>query len=566
MYSEAQSNLWANELLEALSNDAGISQPTKKICAKLKHQQNPWQDELKAKWRRIKYPLYEQSDIVKLNSTWHKHIQAINLQRQNQRDFYMSQGNHQAAAQISTEPDNSMSERACIVKQESKTVGWDPTANEYVLVSTPYAPDLEKLSEFVDQCMHSQATNIPKSISNLMEEGEARGFTEVAYTSLWLQFIKKYLKNSYQPALTYSRNLNELFEFLLSLVDTQTEITKIRTAIAKIVRKQDEPVSFSVLKLKSLTSSLMFMIEPTATLFEVSKRSSRAAIDGLYSLVSDAARVQLTSWKRRCNEMAKNCTLQDHLDAIANIEQVVTCKPSRDYLVPARLADSDIMASAFWTQYGLTKPQNKPQAGKNNEKPERSKSNTPQTSGQSTRSSSWESARGSSTGRRSRASTPGSNHSSESGRSKTSSGHIKSSRDDRSKGQRYRAEEEGRKGRGERARGGKDEKNRGRGGKKEVENSKNSKRKYHDDSNKSGQIMNKNCKKCGSISHFSKNCVRYPFFYDQPCRHCSSKGNTLYHPPDLCRFSQSRYKTPPPRSSPVSFQGNENLSNIFSKN
>ena len=67
--------------------------------------------------------------------------------------------------------------------------------------------------------------------------------------------------------------------------------------------------------------------------------------------------------------MAKSCTLQDHLDAISNIEQVVACKPSRDYLIPARLADSDIMSSAFWTQYGLTKPQKKPQAEKNNGKP-----------------------------------------------------------------------------------------------------------------------------------------------------------------------------------------------------
>ena len=80
------------------------------------------------------------------------------------------------------------------------------------------------------------------------------------------------------------------------------------------------------------------------------------------------------------------------------------------------------------------------------------------------------------------------------------------------------------------------------------------------------QIMNKSCKKCGSISHYSKNCMRYPFFYDQPWMHCNTKGNTLYHPSDLCRFSQSRYKTPPPRSSPVSSQGTDSLSNIFSKN
>ena len=132
MYSEAQSNLWANEPLEALSNDVAISQPTKKICAKLKHQQNPWQDELKVRWRKIRYPLYKQSDIVKLNSTWHKHIQAVNMQRQNQRDFYMAQGNHQAAAQIHNEPDTSMSERACIVKQDAKTVGWDPTTKLHI--------------------------------------------------------------------------------------------------------------------------------------------------------------------------------------------------------------------------------------------------------------------------------------------------------------------------------------------------------------------------------------------------------------------------------------------------
>ena len=85
-----------------------------------------------------------------------------------------------------------------------------------------------------------------------------------------------------------------------------------------------------------------------------------------------------------------------------------------------------------------------------------------------------------------------------------------------------------------------------------------------DSSRNSGQIMNKGCKKCGSISHYSKNCMCYPLYYDQPCRHCNAKGNTLYHPPDLYRFSQSRYKTPPPRSSPVSFQGTDSLSNIFS--
>ena len=178
--------------------------------------------------------MYDEADIVKLNATWHKHIQQVNVQRKNQREYYLAQGNQHAAAQLSDEQDLSMSTKACIVRQEARTLGWDLTKNDYVLVAYPHTPDLEKLSEFVDQCVHSQATNIPKSVSNLIDEGEKRGFTEGSYSSLWLQFIKKYLKNGYHPALTYSRNLNELFGFLLSLVDTNSEITKIRNAISKI--------------------------------------------------------------------------------------------------------------------------------------------------------------------------------------------------------------------------------------------------------------------------------------------------------------------------------------------
>ena len=241
-------------------------------------------------WRKLDYPEYTQSDVVRLNSTWKKHIEAVNQQRNNQRNYYMQQGNHAAAALIGLEEDKSMNEKACIVKEEKRILGWVPSENNFILLSNPNKPDLDNLTEFVDQCVHSGATNIPKSIKNLMEEGTLRGFTEAAYTSLWLQFIKKYIENSYQAALTYSRNLNELFEFLLSLVDTETEISKLRSAISKITRKQEDPVSFSVLKMKSLTTSLLFMIDPNAPLSEVTKRASRAAVDALYTLISEEAK------------------------------------------------------------------------------------------------------------------------------------------------------------------------------------------------------------------------------------------------------------------------------------
>ena len=136
----------------------------------------------------------------------------------------------------------------------------------------------------------------------------------------------------------------------MSLVDTETEITKLRNAISKITRKQEDPVSFAVLKIKSLTTSLLFMIDPTAQLSEVTKRASRAAVDALYTLISEEAKTHLTSWKRRCNEMGKVTTLQEYLEAISKIEQSKSCKPTRDFIVPSQLADSDVVANSFLCQ------------------------------------------------------------------------------------------------------------------------------------------------------------------------------------------------------------------------
>ena len=60
MYSEASSELWANELLEALLAEGGISARTKEVCSKLKHKHNPWQKELREMWRKLVYPIYTQ--------------------------------------------------------------------------------------------------------------------------------------------------------------------------------------------------------------------------------------------------------------------------------------------------------------------------------------------------------------------------------------------------------------------------------------------------------------------------------------------------------------------------
>ena len=82
-----------------------------------------------------------------------------------------------------------------------------------------------------------------------------------------------------------------------------------------------------------------------------------------------------------------------------------------------------------------------------------------------------------------------------------------------------------------------------------------------------GTLSHYSCKKCSSSGHSSSNCPRYPFFYEQKCSKCAANGRVLYHPPDLCRFfPPTRYLTPEPAKSPVSYKRNENVSSIFQKN
>ena len=101
----------------------------------------------------------------------------------------------------------------------------------------------------------------------------------------------------------------------------------------------------------------------------------------------------------------------------------------------------------------------------------------------------------------------------------------------------------------------------------------NNKRKYPSSSSNAvitGVNKNKDakppCKNCGSSQHNSYNCLRYPFWYSSYCQHCLNEGKQLYHPSDSCRFRSSRYRTPPPPSSPKSYrsQSKENLTKIFS--
>ena len=579
MASGPASEMWSNELVEALLKDPSLSQATKDICKKIKYKQNPWQLQLKKLWLALSYPAHDATSIVQLNCQWKKNVEAINAQRANQRQFYINQGDPGSAAQIPDIDDKSMSERASVIKSELKSSGWNPAISKFEILINPCKPDITKMSDSIDHCVHSGSINVPRTIMNLLDIGTERGFTEQHYSSLFLQFIKTYIPNAHQAALTYSRDTNELFNFLLSIVDTEQEVSKIRLAILKISRKPEDPISLPVLKMKSLMTSLFYMLDPECTINNVNSRAEKAAIDAMYCLISPECKTWVHSWKRRCTEMQKPVTLMEHLECVNKVELTPSCKITRELTVPGRLADSDVQVESFFSKYGMSRPSTTSSTGRQRSSSRPSPSRYPSSTrpsrspSQQNRSSSSPST--SNKFGRNRAFSPGKPRPRSSSGERSWEGRRPYGGDDR----RSRRDSGGRRGfetSREREMRKQDGSSNGGGhysNSTGAEN--NTKRKYPSSSSSavtSSVNKNKNanakppCKNCGSSQHNSYNCLRYPFWYSSYCQHCLSDGKKLYHPSDSCRFRASRYKTPPPPSSPKSYrsQSKENLTKIFS--
>ena len=544
--SDATASLFNNELLKALEEDPAVGQNLRKVCKQLKQKSNHWQDQLRQQWSTIEYPHHDQASIQKMNTYMNKHVTKINTQRRNQRAFYQAQGNLAAVQMLPDLVDDSINNKSAIIVNDYQTLGWNPMTKEFIVIAYTKKPRLEDLAERIESCVHSQAINVPKSLSNILSEGVERGFTAQNYITVFLQFIQKYIASSYISALTYCTNVEQLFDYLLTLIDTSSEIKKIRLALSSVSRAPKEPLAEASLKVKALTSSLLFMMNPNSTLAEVDKRSNYAAQDSIYSFVTAKTRALLQNWKRTANQMSKEISLQEFLEAANNFEILPGHAPTESLSIPDRFSQADLWSNSFYSKNGIIPERYNKRDSKEGKKKEneRTREKRSQSSGDEERGKS-----------KSRESSGRSG--SENGRS-GSRGNQTASTDSRG----YQAAKYNRSNSREHRKPER-EKHQSRSRQSGSSRKEDHGRRHNESSSvKSREYSQSNqCKKCGG-SHPSKDCIRYPFYYNEKC----GKGCGFYHPTDYCRFNNSRYRTPvrETQKSPVSFrQKSPKDSNIF---
>ena len=326
----------------------------------------------------------------------------------------------------------------------------------------------------------------------MLSKGVDFGYSAAQFGQIFLLFIKEHLPAHYSSAMSFAMSPDSLFQYLVSLIDTSSEIRKVRRCLQQIKREPGDMLTNPVLKVKSLTATLLWMLKPNENLEIVQRKSDKAAIKSIFQLVENKARTLLSQWKRRQQDMEVETSLNELIEAANNIELLKSHELTETKKLNPDFDEIDISLNSFFMKSGMQRPRS-------------SSRSRHSSSGQSSLS------RNSSTDRSQRSPTP----------------------KDQNRFQKPK-------------RGG----NKNYSQKKDKHKGKHSK--TEDD--KVGKVPSSNCAKCASNSHTSANCKRYPFFYETFCRHCEERNLLLYHPESLCRFRSSRYRTPRPSKSPESFR------------
>ena len=542
-----------NDLVQIFQN-SNLDDLAKSKLEKLKNEQNKWQAEILNKWANLKIPVYSKADIRLLNDAVYNDTKKKNQARAKLREYYLRRGQLNAAAAVNDLPENSKSGKNCIMQEGKKTLGWEPNLTEWIVIENDTRTiSISEFQNCIESCEFSQALNIPISIDKLLKEAEINGFSEDQIKELFLDFIKQFKPASLLTARTFSDSANEIIQFLISLVNTPSEVQKVREALKKISREPSTELIDSILKVKSLTSTLLLLNNPKSDRQRIDKRSTTAALDAIFDLVNNQVQEGLRMFKQRATETERDVTINSLVSEALRLE-AIHGKPQESKYVSQKIQHADSLSSYFtYDRIGEGKRSRDRHFSREQSKDRRfsskdrnsGNSNEGRGSSRDRRFSGKENNRGTD-----RSGERGSDRSRGTNRSKERSQSFnkergKSFERNKSPGdrQRFHSKDRNRSQSRDRSLSPRSMKRPSPAYFKEPEElNSSSSRSGNDeqtDSLKGRVHQSKNCQKCGSKSHFSSQCQRYPYFTKNQCKYCN-----LFHPNDLCRFKPSRYVTP----------------------
>ena len=554
-----------NEIIRLLTQDINLHQETKRGLQKLTVKLNSWQQELTRLFDAIDIPRYNEQDVHEFNLLHKARQEEQQQRRDNMRAYWQAQNNPNAAALVPA-VDKPIYTKHVILKNDFLVKGFDPIARSYIQpLLWEGKVSVADFTEDISICSFSQACNIPLSLSRMLNTAQQRGFGEKQYISLFLDFIKTYIPTGYQSALVYSKHLAGLFEYIISLVSSDSEVVKVRKALSNVRRKPGENLNEVVLKVQALSYMLYTMLQPSKEDTLIQKRASRTAMDSIFSLLSPPALEKYKSVKLKNNEMGHKMNLKEAISICNKIESVKGYELTTELLLPQKISQSDLYVAEYDLNINQTDLQ---KCGQRSARQRDYDRNGPRHTSVDKSTSSYQgptrfskdyarlAQNDRSSGRTSGSSRDGFSRPS-SRDARPNSGHRRRSNDRSPRTSQSRVSPGG----PIRSKSGSPQRysspgsfQRGKYGRSVRRQSQSPSRSSSSWADRFKSPVSRGlCVRCGSRDHKGSECKRYPWACPTTCGYCLH----LFHQTDLCRFQNSRYVTPPrtpPYQSPVSFR------------
>ena len=225
--AQLESNRKFEKLLDLFQQIAPNNQAVQKEISTLTNSKANYIKNLQAKWNAIQPPRFTELEIRELNTAYFDTLESTNEER-------TLQGLPRVAM---------VDSKNWIVKTEGNWFGWDPENSRYYIKPLLYEGSInfQKIFEpLVISDRELNSINLIWTIDKILVQGEKMGLSPSGWINVWLTLAKSHLPNDFQSLSRYSSEGDKLFMQLTASINSENEISKLRSALGKITRKPNE--------------------------------------------------------------------------------------------------------------------------------------------------------------------------------------------------------------------------------------------------------------------------------------------------------------------------------------
>ena len=286
---------------------------------------------LKKRWQARKKPIHDEQSINLLNAQ-----EKLERQREEVRN-----------EAVSFDSPVQLDSRNWVNKSRDRWFGFDPIGGEYF-------PDPIKLGIKVvwDSYQHlcvveanSNALNLEQSFMNLVEAGERNGLCDDNWISLFLMMSEKHLREAHSSISRFTNDLDGLINEILSQINSEAELCKLRNSLMKTSRSVNESVATVLGKIKSIYISIYRIRFPLMIQSQIDKKAETHSLSCLHCLVTGESMKLFNTYNKVVQSEGDVMTIQLASSFITSNESTTPRhRITEQKYLPQNLANLDLFA------------------------------------------------------------------------------------------------------------------------------------------------------------------------------------------------------------------------------